>query len=550
MQKLFITIAITMCSAFNAEAQKEYNVWYFGDSAGLNFNFDPPKPLSNLHLYTFESSSSICDKNGNLLFYTNGNVIYNKERKLMMNGKMKGRHFSAIQGSMVLPMPYNDSLYYIILSSEEESTYTGKIDSLLYMVVNIKLDSGRGAVIKSETPLLPRSLESFAVCQHANGRDYWLANQEIARDWFNCRRTINGKFSDTIVSNNVIASDNYDYIFISKFSPDSKKVLSHSTYFSPKKKINYNSFFLYRFDNSTGKISDSIRIPCGEVPVIHAEFSPDSRFLYVEMIKTFTNQSGLFQFDLKDWDLESVLNSMTLINDGLKHSEGMQLGPDGRIYLFQYGAGGNTFMEYIDYPNKKYPECYSPHSPINLSPAKNYVGCAYYPGFWFREPSIKKEKYQICEYDTLRISPEISAADSFQWEGMKIGDATLSITKAGIKRVKMYCRGKLFRDSISVTSYPCHEILCFIPNAFTFNHDYINDSFYFSCKYASHITTKIFNRWGEQIFYKEGENISWDGKYMEIPCEAGLYFYLIEVNGTFEGKPIKQLKTGSIRLMD
>jgi hypothetical protein len=45
-------------------------------------------------------------------------------------------------------------------------------------------------------------------------------------------------------------------------------------------------------------------------------------------------------------------------------------------------------------------------------------------------------------------------------------------------------------------------------------------------------------------------NVTWDGKYMEIPCEAGLYFYLIEVESIFEGKPFKQLKSGSIRLMD
>jgi gliding motility-associated-like protein len=547
MLKPFIILVVAVCPVLTIRAQKEYNIWYFGDSAGLDFNYDPPKPLSNFRMWTFESSSSVCDKNGNLLFYTNGNIIYNKERRLMVNGKMKGRHFSAVQGSMILPVPFNDSLYYILLSSEHESSLNGRVDSLLYMVVDIKQDSGRGAVIKKETPLLPRSLEGFTACLHANGRDYWIATQEEGKDRFNCIRTINGRFSDTIVSNEVIAADsNTGYLFISKFSPDSKKVLSHSVYFSPKKKIYYTSFFLYRFDNVTGRISDSIRIPCGETPVIRAEFSPDSRFLYVEMQKNYNNQSGIFQFDLKDWNYGSILNSMTLISDWLYSSQGLQLGPDGRIYIFKWEA---PFMGYIDHPNKKYPECFFSKASIRLSPAKNENGCSYYPGFWFREPRLANRSYHFCEYDTLRLTPEISAADSFQWEGMATGDATLTITRAGIQRVKMYCRGRIFRDSITIIADPCYDVLCFIPNAFTVNHDHINDSFYFSCKYVKSIVTKIFNRWGEQIFYSEGMNMTWDGKYMDQPCEAGLYFYLIEAEGIIEGKQIKQVKTGSINLL-
>ncbi|MDX2304786.1 MAG: hypothetical protein NW226_18390 [Microscillaceae bacterium] len=57
-------------------AQKEYNNWYFGDRASLNFQNGSPRVQMNSEMVVRGGFVSISDKNtGDLLFYANaGNV--------------------------------------------------------------------------------------------------------------------------------------------------------------------------------------------------------------------------------------------------------------------------------------------------------------------------------------------------------------------------------------------------------------------------------------------------------------------------------------------
>ncbi|MHA7943319.1 hypothetical protein ACJOV8_009625 [Formosa sp. 3Alg 14/1] len=69
-------------------AQYEAANWYFGEYAGINFNSstNDVTAILNGQLNTKEGSSSISDANGNLLFYTDGITVYNKNHDIMDNG--------------------------------------------------------------------------------------------------------------------------------------------------------------------------------------------------------------------------------------------------------------------------------------------------------------------------------------------------------------------------------------------------------------------------------------------------------------------------------
>jgi gliding motility-associated-like protein len=68
-----------------------------------------------------------------------------------------------------------------------------------------------------------------------------------------------------------------------------------------------------------------------------------------------------------------------------------------------------------------------------------------------------------------------------------------------------------------------------IPNAFSPNHDGINDLFritvqgYFRLSYV-----KIFNRWGEQVFESRDLNLSWDGSKNGTDLPTGTYYWVLE----------------------
>ena len=70
-----------------------------------------------------------------------------------------------------------------------------------------------------------------------------------------------------------------------------------------------------------------------------------------------------------------------------------------------------------------------------------------------------------------------------------------------------------------------------IPNAFTPNHDGVNDCFgvhYWGTTDVFSIS--IYNRWGQLVFYSKDLNSCWNGNYKGIPQPADTYVYIINIS--------------------
>ena len=82
------------------------------------------------------------------------------------------------------------------------------------------------------------------------------------------------------------------------------------------------------------------------------------------------------------------------------------------------------------------------------------------------------------------------------------------------------------------------EFTCFIPNAFSPNHDGINDDFY--CKANNVLTFEmyIYDRWGNKVFYTDDLNKHWDGDTNEnrIVAQEDVYVYIIHIKDTNKEK--------------
>lgn len=73
-----------------------------------------------------------------------------------------------------------------------------------------------------------------------------------------------------------------------------------------------------------------------------------------------------------------------------------------------------------------------------------------------------------------------------------------------------------------------------IPNLFTPNGDGVNDIFFLKTASLSEITIRIFDRWGNLVYYTETENgnIAWDGKnYSGKDVAEGVYYYTLKASG-------------------
>jgi hypothetical protein len=69
----------------------------------------------------------------------------------------------------------------------------------------------------------------------------------------------------------------------------------------------------------------------------------------------------------------------------------------------------------------------------------------------------------------------------------------------------------------------------FVPNAFSPNGDGNNDIFRVGTirKMINVQEFRVFNRWGQELFYTNDIMKGWDGTYKGVKQDPGVYFYLI-----------------------
>ena len=99
--KVRIIIFLIIISCYKSFSQKQGNIWYFGQQAGLNFNSGSPVALLNGQTspVSVEGTSCIADSSGSLLFYSNGMTIWNKNHTVMQNGNGLLGNYSSTQSS-------------------------------------------------------------------------------------------------------------------------------------------------------------------------------------------------------------------------------------------------------------------------------------------------------------------------------------------------------------------------------------------------------------------------------------------------------------------
>jgi hypothetical protein len=87
----YLVATVGGCSTYAGVNIKEYgiqdqraNIWYFGQNAGIDFNplFDVPSspavPISNPVMDAPEGTSTISDRNGQVIFFTDGNKVWDR----------------------------------------------------------------------------------------------------------------------------------------------------------------------------------------------------------------------------------------------------------------------------------------------------------------------------------------------------------------------------------------------------------------------------------------------------------------------------------------
>ena len=97
-----------------------------------------------------------------------------------------------------------------------------------------------------------------------------------------------------------------------------------------------------------------------------------------------------------------------------------------------------------------------------------------------------------------------------------------------------------------IDDWQCDFPYIFVPNAFSPNNDGENDTLFVRGRPAYQIEFRIFNRWGENVFYSNDLKKGWDGTYKGEKLPPDVYDYYLLVNCIDETK--KQIQ-GNITLL-
>lgn len=319
------------------------NFWYFGNGAGLNFNSPTPTLLTNGLTGNADNSSTISDKNGNLLFYTTGMNVWNKNHTIMPNGSGLIGSFTGGQCALIVPIPCDSNKYVIFHTTDFSAP-----GFLNYTVVDMSLNAGLGDVVVSQKNVSLGSGWTEKLCAYYNavGNFYWV----VSHKW-NSNQFVSFKVdASTIATQSVVSSIGsihncgsfggaHDAMGQLTISQDGSKIANALTC--------QDKFELFDFNLSTGVLSNFIQLPGNGGNAWATAFSPDSKKLYTNSI---FGQS-VFQYDLTNYNLASIVGSKhtqyTAPSGGYNFGY-MELGPDGKLYIAKPSA---TYISVINTPN-------------------------------------------------------------------------------------------------------------------------------------------------------------------------------------------------------
>lgn len=333
MKKLILFLAFTFFVSSNLlkAAPWYYHNWYFGGQAMITFISESGEPYrKNFSAMTAkEGCTSISDADGKVLFYSNGQVVYNWKNQVMDNGDNLNGHSSAPQPAFAVPMPGDDARFYLFTMAADENLSAG----LQYSIVDMVDNEGEGKVIEKNKVIKTNVSEAMTVTLYndganlCNGQGYWVICVPKTTGQIYSFRVDSNKIHNPVLST---AGTSIRAIQI-KISPDRTKAAI--TYGNSSQD---GIVSLYNFNSSTGQFSFIKSYPVENAYGV--EFSPNSELLYT----TAYSLGEIHQINLIT-DAKYIFNSSEV---NQQHS--LQLGPDGRIYISQ---AGERYLGRINDPN-------------------------------------------------------------------------------------------------------------------------------------------------------------------------------------------------------
>ncbi|MFY9241464.1 MAG: T9SS type B sorting domain-containing protein [Polaribacter sp.] len=395
-------LLLTVCIS----AQREADNWYFGNKAGISFKNPRTDILIDGEMNTPAGCASISDSEGNLLFYTNGETVFNKNHEIMENGDDLATTIENTQTSIIIPKPGSVENFYIFTTKTASSTNPILNEGTYLSEIEITAQHPLGRVLYKYQPIRDSAAEKVTAVHHANGRSIWvivfgpvsrIANTPL--ETFTVFEIGNSGIVSTLESKHEETTSKAGAM---KVSPDGKYIAVAD--------YGETNIDLYNFNNETGEISLKEKIftttSLGSPKSAYGlEFSADSKILYYTADVIPNRFSSINQYLLVNpfpndqlFNVKSQIFSSSTVYFG-----SLQLASNGNIYVATYVNGEDSISSSKKLTVIENPESLNPtirHLSEDLQTGASFKGLPNFIQSYFRNRIITENK---CVFDTFNF---------------------------------------------------------------------------------------------------------------------------------------------------
>ena len=398
-------IYLLLLLSYTFYGQHETSNWYFGQNAALNFDRGQISVLNNSSMVAPAGCASISDENGNLLFYTNGETVWNKNHDIMENGEDLRGNKEHFQNSIIIPKPKSNSVYYIFYTQNTLPTGTYGI---FYAEIHFTTANPNG-IVKYKNAFLKSNAANKITAVHNKDIDkIWLSifakSSSLQDTPFN--KLLAYEISENGISRfpvETFAEELSSEIGEMKFSPDGTKLAVADN--------GDNYIYLYDFNKLTGKFNHHTTIFSPLFALrpnnpISLAFSPNAKYLYYTA-NLSAGTTEILQFIIYPPTPLPLLFERKFVVSTVSNQNihgGLQLALNGKIYVALYNKNSTNLtpsskIGVINNPNKFGLESNYSHATLDLQSGKSFKGMPNFIQSYLRNRIITKNKCVFQEFN-------------------------------------------------------------------------------------------------------------------------------------------------------
>lgn len=357
-KNLLAGLLLISCAIFSSA---QTSVWYFGNNGGLRFTGATTSPEPGSVMTTNEGCTAASDNSGNLLFYADGQRIWNGATHALITSTMLGSP-SSTQSAIVIPLPGNFCTKFLIVTSEGVETTPATPNGLGVALVTVTGTYPTHTVMYDPAVSIvgggTRFSEKLAVTPDGSG-GWWLVAHDFSPTASGGTQFYKFQITNTPAFTGITSSAGAQTALMANLTTQVVGLPHNTTNYNAQGQMKFSvsgtklglalcgSKYAetFNFNLSTGNMTLDKSINVGGSGNTYGfEFSPNGNYIYIgQGFAGVGATCNLYQYDITVASPTPYTIASAVTSSGQQYPfNGLQLGPNNKVYVSGPFVGVST----------------------------------------------------------------------------------------------------------------------------------------------------------------------------------------------------------------